>query len=130
MGKRDVTYLLPTVTDSLIRNKPFPTQTFNLLVHAHALGRNILLSAIDGGTLGRKCLTLGDEMVLDQTKGPIGENGGAYVSIAGIAGAEVDKLFETKGLDFIDREKAKRHAKQQAEQMYDHQYGDMDQFDP
>ncbi|KAL8287121.1 hypothetical protein RQP46_003573 [Phenoliferia psychrophenolica] len=36
--------------------------------------------------------------------------------IAGIAGAEVDKLFETKGLDFIDREKAKRHAEQQAQQ--------------
>ncbi|KAI2641568.1 hypothetical protein GGS26DRAFT_585958 [Hypomontagnella submonticulosa] len=50
--------------------------------------------------------------------------------IAGIAGAEVDKLFETKGLDFLDREKAKRHAKEQAEQMYDHQYGDMDQYDP
>ncbi|KAI1376649.1 hypothetical protein F4677DRAFT_445442 [Hypoxylon crocopeplum] len=50
--------------------------------------------------------------------------------IAGIAGAEVDKLFETKGLDFVDREKAKRHAKQQAEQMYDNQYGDQDQYDP
>ncbi|KAK4700509.1 hypothetical protein P7C70_g5738, partial [Phenoliferia sp. Uapishka_3] len=25
------------------------------------------------------------------------------------------QLFETKGLDFIDREKAKRHAKQEAE---------------
>ncbi|KAH8915747.1 hypothetical protein BT69DRAFT_1251206 [Atractiella rhizophila] len=35
--------------------------------------------------------------------------------IAGIAGAEVDKLFETKGLDFIDREKAKHHAKKEAE---------------
>ncbi|KAI5475677.1 hypothetical protein MNV49_001052 [Pseudohyphozyma bogoriensis] len=35
--------------------------------------------------------------------------------IAGFAGAEVDKLFETKGLDFIDREKAKHHAKKEAE---------------
>ncbi|KAL7416884.1 hypothetical protein BDY24DRAFT_368558 [Mrakia frigida] len=34
--------------------------------------------------------------------------------MAGIAGAEVDKLFETKGLDFLDREKAKRHAKEEA----------------
>ncbi len=33
--------------------------------------------------------------------------------LAGIAGAEVDKLFETKGLDFLDREKAKHHARQQ-----------------
>eukprot|EP00891_Asterochloris_glomerata_P007935 jgi/Astpho2/7935/Aster-06409 len=44
--------------------------------------------------------------------------------IAGIAGGEVDKLCETKGLDEIDREKAKRHAKDQAYQMYDNsQYG-------
>ncbi|KAE8216307.1 hypothetical protein CF327_g474 [Tilletia walkeri] len=42
--------------------------------------------------------------------------------LAGFAGAEVDKLFETKGLDFLDREKAKRHAKQEAEQAYDNQY--------
>ncbi|KAK8865660.1 hypothetical protein IAR55_000805 [Kwoniella newhampshirensis] len=34
--------------------------------------------------------------------------------IAGFAAAEVDKLFETKGLDAYDREEAKRHAKQQA----------------
>lgn len=50
--------------------------------------------------------------------------------LAGIAGAEVDKLFETKGLDAWDREKAKRHAKKQAEEMYDQQYGDQDQYDP
>ncbi|KAI1829299.1 hypothetical protein DTO027I6_9814 [Penicillium roqueforti] len=31
--------------------------------------------------------------------------------IAGIAGAEVDKLFESKGLDFIDLEKAKNFAR-------------------
>ncbi|OCF33240.1 hypothetical protein I317_03697 [Kwoniella heveanensis CBS 569] len=34
--------------------------------------------------------------------------------LAGLAAAEVDKLFETKGLDMYDREEAKRHAKQQA----------------
>ena len=39
---------------------------------------------------------------------------------------QVDKLVETKGLDYMDREKAKRHAKQQAEQMYDQQYGGRD----
>ncbi|KAM0746815.1 hypothetical protein T439DRAFT_306271 [Meredithblackwellia eburnea MCA 4105] len=37
--------------------------------------------------------------------------------IAGFAGAEVDKLFETKGLDFIDREKAKHQAKKDAEKI-------------
>ncbi|CAJ2507596.1 Uu.00g087820.m01.CDS01 [Anthostomella pinea] len=51
--------------------------------------------------------------------------------LAGIAGAEVDKLFETKGLDAYDREKAKHHAKKQAEELYDQQYGGQgDEFDP
>ncbi|KAI4591528.1 hypothetical protein LQW54_010041 [Pestalotiopsis sp. IQ-011] len=57
-------------------------------------------------------------------------HGFAKEMLAGIAGGEVDKLFETKGLDEIDREKAKRHAKQQAEQMYDDHYGGQDQYDP
>lgn len=39
---------------------------------------------------------------------------------------QVDKLVETKGLDYMDREKAKRHAREQAEQMYDQQYGGRD----
>ncbi|CAK0784382.1 hypothetical protein CVIRNUC_007586 [Coccomyxa viridis] len=43
--------------------------------------------------------------------------------IAGIVGGEVDKLCETKGLDYIDREKAKRQAREQATQMYDNSYG-------
>ncbi|KAK9351520.1 hypothetical protein V1523DRAFT_416549 [Lipomyces doorenjongii] len=33
--------------------------------------------------------------------------------LMGLAGAEVDKLIETKGLDFYDRERAKRHAREQ-----------------
>ncbi len=43
--------------------------------------------------------------------------------LAGFAAAEVDKLFETKGLDFLDREKAKRRAIQQAHALADEQYG-------
>jgi hypothetical protein len=50
--------------------------------------------------------------------------------IAGFAGAEVDKLAETKGLDFLDREKAKHHSKRQAEHLYDEQYGRYDDYDP
>lgn len=51
--------------------------------------------------------------------------------LAGFAGAEVDKLAETKGEDFYDREKAKHEAKRRAEQMYDQHYGDnYDQYDP
>jgi len=30
--------------------------------------------------------------------------------LAGISGAFIDRIVETKGLDFIDKEKAKRHA--------------------
>ncbi|CAK7266671.1 hypothetical protein SEPCBS119000_002148 [Sporothrix epigloea] len=50
--------------------------------------------------------------------------------LAGFAGAEVDKLVETKGLDFIDREKAKRHARENAEQLYDQQYGNQPDYNP
>ncbi|KAH8551868.1 hypothetical protein BGW37DRAFT_492687 [Umbelopsis sp. PMI_123] len=42
--------------------------------------------------------------------------------LAGIAAAEADKLFETKGLDFIDREKAKHQAKENALEMYKERY--------
>lgn len=42
--------------------------------------------------------------------------------LAGIAGAEVDKLIETKGLDYVDREKAKRQAQENVERMYDEHY--------
>ncbi|MFE3194068.1 DUF3759 domain-containing protein [Nocardia sp. NPDC059240] len=39
--------------------------------------------------------------------------------LAGFAAAECDKLFETKGLDAWDREEAKRHATNQAQQALD-----------
>ncbi|EMC94133.1 hypothetical protein BAUCODRAFT_36602 [Baudoinia panamericana UAMH 10762] len=50
--------------------------------------------------------------------------------LAGIAGGEVDKLCETKGADYVDRERAKHEAKQRAERMYDEHYGGDDQYDP
>ncbi|KAF1847806.1 uncharacterized protein K460DRAFT_363839 [Cucurbitaria berberidis CBS 394.84] len=53
--------------------------------------------------------------------------------LAGFAGAEVDKLAETKGEDWFDREKTKRAAQKNAEQMYDEHYVDnqgADQYDP
>jgi hypothetical protein len=53
--------------------------------------------------------------------------------LVGLAGAEVDKLVETKGMDFIDREKAKHNAKEQVECMYDEHYVQgqgADQYDP
>ncbi|KKA30488.1 hypothetical protein TD95_000653 [Thielaviopsis punctulata] len=65
-----------------------------------------------------------------RAKGETVNHGFAKEVLAGLAGAEVDKLFETKGLDFIDREKAKYHAKKQAEEMYDQHYGNQDAYDP
>ncbi|GJJ70584.1 hypothetical protein EMPS_02933 [Entomortierella parvispora] len=41
---------------------------------------------------------------------------------AAFAGAEADKLIETKGLDFLDREKAKHQAKKNAERIYEERY--------
>jgi hypothetical protein len=41
--------------------------------------------------------------------------------LAGLAGAFIDRIVETRGLDFVDKEKAKHHAK---EQLYDVSAGD------
>ncbi|KAL7749762.1 hypothetical protein RI367_004638 [Sorochytrium milnesiophthora] len=49
-------------------------------------------------------------------------HGFAKEMLAGVASAEVDKLFETKGLDYLDREEAKRQAIAQAQQYYSDQY--------
>ena len=57
-------------------------------------------------------------------------HGFAKELLAAAVGFEVDKLAETKGLDFVDRERAKHHAKKQAEHLYDEQYGGQEQYDP
>ncbi|KAL9554592.1 hypothetical protein MBANPS3_002734 [Mucor bainieri] len=41
---------------------------------------------------------------------------------AAFAGAGVDKLIETKGLDFIDKQKAKRHAEEQVKEYYNNEH--------
>uniref|UniRef100_A0A1D1YT27 3-hydroxy-3-methylglutaryl-coenzyme A reductase n=1 Tax=Anthurium amnicola TaxID=1678845 RepID=A0A1D1YT27_9ARAE len=45
---------------------------------------------------------------------------------AGLAAAEIDKLVETKGLDYLDKEKAKKHAKEAAEKLYTDKYENCD----
>ncbi|KAJ5676147.1 hypothetical protein N7462_009044 [Penicillium macrosclerotiorum] len=47
--------------------------------------------------------------------GKIDEHAKAKEVVAGLIGAFVDREVETKGLDFIDREKAKHHARERAE---------------
>ncbi|KDQ64533.1 hypothetical protein JAAARDRAFT_117899 [Jaapia argillacea MUCL 33604] len=39
----------------------------------------------------------------------------AKALLASLTGAFVDRIVETKGLDFVDKQKAKHHAKEQAE---------------
>ncbi|KAI8344145.1 hypothetical protein BC941DRAFT_386588 [Chlamydoabsidia padenii] len=47
------------------------------------------------------------------------EHARAKELLAGFLGGAVDRLVETKGLDFIDKQKAKRHAQEQVETYYD-----------
>lgn len=57
----------------------------------------------------------------------------AKEAIAGLVGAEVDKLAETKGMDEVDKIKAREHAKKNAHEMYDEHYvrgHGADQYDP
>ena len=49
--------------------------------------------------------------------------------LGGIAAAEVDKLVETKGLDAIDKWKAKREAEKHAHQLADQRYQGGNGFD-
>jgi len=55
-------------------------------------------------------------------------HGFAKEALAALAAAEVDKVAESKGLDFVDRERAKHHAKKQAEDLYDKQYGGQENY--
>lgn len=47
-----------------------------------------------------------------------------------IVGAEADKLAETKGMDFVDREKVKHQAKENARDMYEEHYGGDEEYNP
>jgi hypothetical protein len=57
-------------------------------------------------------------------------HGVAKELLAAAAGYEVDRLTETKGLDWLDKEKAKHQAKEQAKNLYDQQYSGQDNYDP
>lgn len=50
--------------------------------------------------------------------------------LAGIAGGEVDRLFETRGLNYLDRDAARRTAQEYAQQNYDRHYGQYQQWHP
>jgi hypothetical protein len=50
--------------------------------------------------------------------------------LAGLAGAEIDRFAETTGADWIDKERAKHHAREQAQGMYDEHYGGQAEYNP
>lgn len=82
----------------------------------------------------RKCQTLPRRAISPtSTIGKPVSHAFAKELAAGFAAAEVDKLAETKGEDWFDKEKAKRQAREHAERMYDEQYIDnhgADEYDP
>ena len=57
-----------------------------------------------------------------KSEGITGDHSTMRELVAAFAGAEVDKKFETSGLNYLDREKAKRQAQDQAVQAYNEQY--------
>ncbi|KAF8694326.1 hypothetical protein AX14_002084 [Amanita brunnescens Koide BX004] len=57
------------------------------------------------------------------TNGQPASHAKAKELIAGFAGAFIDREVETKGLDFIDREKAKRQARQHFDDFSAQDYG-------
>lgn len=54
----------------------------------------------------------------------------AKEAIAAIAGVEVDRLAETKGADWVDKERAKRDAKKKSGELYDQHYGGDENYNP
>ncbi|KAG0731911.1 hypothetical protein G6F57_004362 [Rhizopus arrhizus] len=43
--------------------------------------------------------------------------------LAALAAASIDHLAETKGMDWVDRQKAKKHAEEEAQKLYTQQTG-------
>ncbi|KFY14691.1 hypothetical protein V491_05945 [Pseudogymnoascus sp. VKM F-3775] len=50
--------------------------------------------------------------------------------LAGLAGAEVDRLAETKGMDLYDKERAHHQAKEKSHELYDQHYGRHEEYNP
>ncbi|KAG9252393.1 CipC protein [Emericellopsis atlantica] len=57
-------------------------------------------------------------------------HGFAKEALTSFTGAEMDKWAESKGMNHVDKEKAKHSAKHQAQDLYDQQYGGQDAYDP
>ncbi|EER32080.1 conserved hypothetical protein [Candida tropicalis MYA-3404] len=54
----------------------------------------------------------------------------AKKALSALAGSEIDKIFETKGLNHLDKEQTKNEAIEKVKQGYDESYGQQDQWSP
>lgn len=54
----------------------------------------------------------------------------AKEALAAAVGFETDKLFEKDVVPWAEKKEVERHARKQAEQMYDQQYGDKEEWHP
>ncbi|EMG45829.1 hypothetical protein SBY92_002262 [Candida maltosa Xu316] len=54
----------------------------------------------------------------------------AKKALSALAGSEVDKLFETKGLSHLNKEQTKNEAIEKVKQGYDENYSQEDQWSP
>ncbi|KAG9299355.1 hypothetical protein G9A89_014003 [Geosiphon pyriformis] len=55
----------------------------------------------------------------EKKRNPDEPHSNGKAALAAIAAASVDKLVETKGMDFVDKQKAKRYANKAADKLYD-----------
>ena len=61
-------------------------------------------------------------LVLNLTVGKAPSHTLAKEVLAAIVASQVDRLIETKGRDWFDKETVKHHAKENAERMYEERY--------
>lgn len=54
----------------------------------------------------------------------------AKKALSALAGSEIDKIFETKGLNHLDKEQTKNEGIEKVKQGYDESYGQQDQWSP
>ncbi|RCK56530.1 hypothetical protein Cantr_06003 [Candida viswanathii] len=54
----------------------------------------------------------------------------AKKALSALAGSEIDKIFETKGLSHLDKDQTKNEAIEKVKEGYDQSYGQQDQWSP
>ncbi|KAK4225015.1 hypothetical protein QBC38DRAFT_484028 [Podospora fimiseda] len=93
--------------------------------HHHNLPHELI-----GGAAAFEAMHLWEKEQRRQGK-PV-SHGFAKEALAALAGAEADKIFEKRagGAIGVDREEARKHARKQAEGMYDEVYGGEERWDP